>query len=426
MSELAGPDASSGARERPFVVLGVAGGIAAYKAAELLRRFTESGHDVTVVPTPSALHFVGEATWAALSGKPVHTQVWESVHEVPHVRIGQSADLVVVAPATADLLARAAQGRADDLLTNVLLTARCPVVFAPAMHTEMWDHAATQANVATLRQRGALVIEPEVGRLTGVDTGKGRLPDPDEIFAFCQDVLAHGPADADLAGRTVVVSAGGTREPLDPVRFLGNRSSGRQGVALARAAIARGAEVTLVAANVSLPEPAGVKVVRVETTEELRDAVISAAGSADAVVMAAAPADFRPVSTTETKIKKSSDGTVPPLALTQTPDILAELSHDRLHPGQVVVGFGAETGDATGAVLDLGRAKLARKGCDLLVVNDVRGGAVFGAEDNQAVILGADGSRRDVPTGTKTALAHAVWDEVARRLVPLDEATHPG
>jgi phosphopantothenoylcysteine decarboxylase/phosphopantothenate--cysteine ligase len=434
MSEMAGPDASAEARDGSAdlrdasslgssgtIVLGVAGGIAAYKAAELLRLFTESGHDVRVVPTPAALRFVGEATWAALSGKPVRTQVWESVHEVPHVRLGRAADLVVVAPATADLVARAAQGRADDLLTNVLLTARCPVVYAPAMHTEMWEHAATRANVATLRRRGALVIEPAVGRLTGVDTGKGRLPDPDEIFAFCQDVLAHGPAGADLAGRSVVVSAGGTREPLDPVRFLGNRSSGRQGIALARAAVARGAEVTLVAANVSLPDPAGAKVIRVETTEELRDAVVSAAGSADAVVMAAAPADFRPVSTTATKIKKSADGTVAPLELTQTPDILAELSHDRARPGQVVVGFGAETGDETGSVLELGRAKLDRKGCDLLVVNDVRGGAVFGAEDNQAVILGADGSRRDVPTGTKAALAHAVWDEVARRLAPLGE-----
>jgi len=415
---MAGSDASTGARGRPRVVLGVSGGIAAYKAAELLRRFTESGHDVTVVPTASALHFVGEATWAALSGEPVHSEVWESVHEVPHVRIGQSADLVVVAPATADLMARAAQGRADDLLTNVLLTARCPVVFAPAMHTEMWEHAATQANVATLRQRGVLVIEPAVGRLTGVDTGKGRLPEPDEIFAICQDVLARGLGDADLAGRTVVVSAGGTREPLDPVRFLGNRSSGRQGLALARAAVARGAEVTLIAANVSLPDPAGVKVIRVETTEELRDAVVSAAGSADAVVMAAAPADFRPVSATETKIKKNADGSAPALELVQTTDILAELSHDRARPGQVVVGFAAETGDETGSVLELGRAKLARKGCDLLVVNDVRGGAVFGAEENQAVILGVDGSLRDVPPGTKTALAHAVWDEVAGRLGP--------
>jgi phosphopantothenoylcysteine decarboxylase/phosphopantothenate--cysteine ligase len=431
MTDMAAPDASAEAGMRPStlrdasslgssgtIVLGVAGGIAAYKAAELLRLFTESGHDVTVVPTPSALHFVGEATWAALSGKPVHTQVWESVHEVPHVRIGRSADLVVVAPATADLLARAAQGRADDLLTNVLLTARCPVVFAPAMHTEMWEHAATQANVATLRQRGAVVIEPAVGRLTGVDTGKGRLPEPAEIFAFCQDVLAHGIGGHDLVGRTVVVSAGGTREPLDPVRFLGNRSSGRQGLALARAAVARGAEVTLVAANVSLPDPAGVKVLRVETTEELRDAVISAAASADAVVMAAAPADFRPAASTDTKIKKTADGSVPALELTQTPDILAELSHHRARPGQIVVGFAAETGDDSGSVLDLGHAKLARKGCDLLVVNDVRGGAVFGADDNAAVILGADGTRRDVPSGTKTALAHAVWDEVTRRLDP--------
>ena len=429
MSEMAGPDASREARGRPSavpdasslgssatVVLGVAGGIAAYKAAELLRLFTESGHDVTVVPTPSALHFVGEATWAALSGHPVHTQVWESVHEVPHVRIGRSADLVVVAPATADLLARAAHGRADDLLTNVLLTASCPVVFVPAMHTEMWEHAATQDNVATLRQRGAVVVEPAVGRLTGADSGKGRLPDPDEIFAICQDVLARGAGEPDLAGRTVVVSAGGTREPLDPVRYLGNRSSGRQGLALGRAAAARGAEVTLVAANVALPDPAGVKVVRVETTEELRDAVTAAAVSADAVVMAAAPADFRPLATSESKIKKTTDGSAPTIELTQTPDILAELSHDRLRPGQVVVGFAAETGDDTGSVLDLARAKLARKGCDLLVVNDVGGGAVFGASDNQAVILSRDGERRDVPLGSKAALAHVIWDEVARRL----------
>ena len=335
---------------------------------------------------------------------------------MPHVRIGQSADLVVVAPATADLLARAVQGRADDLLTNVLLTARCPVVFAPAMHTEMWEHPATQANVATLRERGALVIEPAVGRLTGADSGTGRLPEPDEIFATCQDVLARGVSSPDLAGRTVVVSAGGTRELIDPVRFLGNRSSGLQGVALARTAAARGADVTLVAANVSLPDPAGVKVVRVESTEQLRDAVLSAAGSADAVVMAAAPADFRPATSGDAKIKKTADGPAPTLELVQTPDILAELSRDRSRPGQVVVGFAAETGDDTGSVLDLARAKLARKGCDLLVVNDVSGGAVFGAADNQAVILSADREPVDVPPGSKTALAHVIWDEVARRL----------
>jgi phosphopantothenoylcysteine decarboxylase/phosphopantothenate--cysteine ligase len=401
---------------RPHVVLGVSGGIAAYKACELLRRFTESGHDVTVVPTAAALRFVGADTWAALSGKPVSAEVWHDVHQVPHVRIGQTADLVVVAPATADLLAKAAHGLADDLLTNTLLTARCPVVFAPAMHTEMWEHAATAANVATLRSRGSLVIEPAEGRLTGADTGKGRLPDPLEIFEVCREVLSRGAATPDLAGRSVVVSAGGTREYLDPVRFLGNRSSGLQGYALARTAAARGAEVTLVAANVSLPDPAGVKVVRVETTAELRDAVVGAAAGADAVVMAAAPADFRPVATSGTKIKKASDGSVPALELTQNPDILHELSTDRVRPGAVIVGFAAETGDDTGSVLDLGRAKLARKGCDLLVVNDVAGGAVFGAPDNQAVILAADGAAVDVPLGSKAALAHAIWDQVVARM----------
>jgi phosphopantothenoylcysteine decarboxylase/phosphopantothenate--cysteine ligase len=296
------------------------------------------------------------------------------------------------------------------------------------MHTEMWEHPATQANVATLRDRGVLVIEPAEGRLTGVDTGKGRLPDPEEIFELCRDLLERGRegesapgrslslTTPDLAGRHVVVSAGGTREYLDPVRYLGNRSSGRQGYALARAAAARGAEVTLVAANVSLPDPAGVKVVRVETTAELREQVVAAASSADAVVMAAAPADFRPVGTSEAKIKKAEDGSARPIELTQTPDILRELSADRPRPGAVIVGFAAETGDETGSVLDLARAKLARKGCDLLVVNDVSGGAVFGSTDNEAVILAVDGAVVDVPRGSKTALAHVIWDEVASRL----------
>ncbi|MDH2416399.1 bifunctional phosphopantothenoylcysteine decarboxylase/phosphopantothenate--cysteine ligase CoaBC [Nocardioides sp. CER19] len=415
-------EAAPHAGERPRVVLGVSGGIAAYKAAELLRRFTESGHDVTVVPTASALEFVGAPTWAALSGKEIATEVFENITEVPHVRIGQQADLVVVAPATANTLARAAHGLADDLLTNVLLTARCPVVFAPAMHTEMWEHPATAENVATLRRRGALVLEPAEGRLTGKDTGKGRLPDPDEIFALCSEVLARwtstGSTDAlaDLAGRRVVVSAGGTREYLDPVRFIGNRSSGRQGYALARAAAARGADVVLVAANVSLPDPAGVKVVRVETTAQLRDEVVSAASGADAVVMAAAPADFRPTAVSDAKIKKATDGSAPTIELTQNPDILKEISHHRPHPGSVVVGFAAETGDDTGTVLELAKAKLARKGCDLLVVNDVRGGAVFGSPDNEAVILAADGAAVDVPSGSKNALAHVIWDQVVARL----------
>ncbi|MFA6575252.1 MAG: bifunctional phosphopantothenoylcysteine decarboxylase/phosphopantothenate--cysteine ligase CoaBC [Nocardioides sp.] len=398
------------------MVLGVSGGIAAYKACELLRRLTESGHDVTVVPTAAALEFVGAPTWAALSGKPVSTSVWDDVHQVPHVRIGQGADLVVVAPATADLLAKAAHGLADDLLTNTLLTARCPVVFAPAMHTEMWEHPATQANVATLRSRGALVIEPAEGRLTGKDTGKGRLPEPAEIFDVCVDVLAGTTGRGlDLSGRHVVVSAGGTREYLDPVRFLGNRSSGLQGYALARTAQARGAEVTLVAANVSLPDPAGVKVVRVETTAELHSEMVAAAVGADAVVMAAAPADFRPTGVSTAKIKKAEDGSAPSIELVQNADILHELSTHRSRPDSVVVGFAAETGDANGTVRELAVAKLARKGCDLLVVNDVSGGAVFGSLDNEAVILASDGTETDVPRGSKTAVAHAIWDQVVRR-----------
>jgi phosphopantothenoylcysteine decarboxylase/phosphopantothenate--cysteine ligase len=408
--------AASPTGERPRVVLGVSGGIAAYKACELLRLFTESGHDVTVVPTAAALEFVGAPTWAALSGKPVATDVWTGVHDVPHVHIGQHADLVVVAPATADLMAKAAHGLADDLLTNTLLTARCPVVFAPAMHTEMWEHAATVANVATLRERGIVVIEPAEGRLTGADTGKGRLPEPAEIFDLCLDVLSRGATVPDLAGRHVVVSAGGTREYLDPVRFLGNRSSGLQGYALARTAAARGAEVTLIAANVQLPDPPGVKVVRVSTTAELRDEVVASAAAADAVVMAAAPADFRPTSVSDAKIKKADDGSSPTIELTQNPDILHEISTQRARGGQVIVGFAAETGDASGSVLDHARAKLARKGCDLLVVNDVSGGAVFGSPENEAVILSASGESTDVPRGSKTAVAHAIWDNVQRLL----------
>src|SRR5689334_3450740 len=321
------------------IILGVSGGIAAYKACSLLRLFTEHGHDVTVVPTAAALEFVGAPTWSALSGKPVATDVWSNVHEVPHVRIGQGADLVVVAPATADVLAKAANGLAGDLLTNTLLTARCPVLFAPAMHTEMWEHPATRANVATLRDRGAIVVEPAVGRLTGADSGKGRLPDPAELFAVAQRLLrrgAAGPDRADYAGRHVVITAGGTREPIDPVRFIGNRSSGKQGYALARAAAARGAQVTLVAANVTLPDPAGADVVRVETTEELRQATVKAAASgdgADAVVMAAAPADFRPARFTGTKIKKREGEAAPVIDLVTNPDIAAELGAAK-RPGQ--------------------------------------------------------------------------------------------
>ncbi|MET7717809.1 bifunctional phosphopantothenoylcysteine decarboxylase/phosphopantothenate--cysteine ligase CoaBC [Streptomyces sp. NPDC005407] len=398
--------------DKPKVVLGVSGGIAAYKACELLRRLTESGHDVRVVPTESALHFVGAATWSALSGHAVSTEVWSEVHEVPHVRIGQGADLVVVAPATADMLAKAAHGLADDLLTNTLLTARCPVVFAPAMHTEMWEHPATQENVATLRRRGAVVIEPAVGRLTGVDTGKGRLPEPDEIFEVCRRVLARGVATPDLAGRHVVVSAGGTREPLDPVRYLGNRSSGKQGYALARTAAARGARVTLIEANTGLPDPAGVDIVHVGTALQLREAVLKAAAEADAVVMAAAVADFRPAAYATGKIKKRDGQEPAPIALVRNPDILAEISTERARPTQVIVGFAAETED----VLANGREKLRRKGCDLLVVNEVGERKTFGSEENEAVVLAADGGETPVPYGPKESLADTVWDLVVPRL----------
>ncbi|WP_405696211.1 bifunctional phosphopantothenoylcysteine decarboxylase/phosphopantothenate--cysteine ligase CoaBC [Streptomyces sp. NBC_01185] len=397
--------------EKPKVVLGVSGGIAAYKACELLRRLTESGHDVRVVPTDASLNFVGAATWSALSGNPVSSEVWESVHEVPHVRIGQAADLVVVAPATADMLAKAAHGLADDLLTNTLLTARCPVVFAPAMHTEMWEHPATRENVATLRRRGAVVIEPAVGRLTGVDTGKGRLPDPGEIFEVCRRVLARGPVAPDLAGRHVVISAGGTREPLDPVRYLGNRSSGKQGYALARTAVARGARVTLIEANTGLPDPAGADVLRAGTAVQLREAVLKAAADADVVVMAAAVADFRPAAYATGKIKKKDGQDQPPIALVRNPDILAEVASDRARPGQLVVGFAAETDD----VLANGREKLRRKGCDLLVVNEVGERKTFGSEENEAVVLGADGGETAVPYGPKEALADTVWDLVTAR-----------
>ncbi|MFG2599927.1 bifunctional phosphopantothenoylcysteine decarboxylase/phosphopantothenate--cysteine ligase CoaBC [Streptomyces sp. NPDC048462] len=398
--------------EKPKVVLGVSGGIAAYKACELLRRLTESGHDVRVVPTEASLHFVGAATWSALSGHPVSTEVWNDVHEVPHVRIGQHADLVVVAPATADMLAKAAHGLADDLLTNTLLTARCPVVFAPAMHTEMWEHPATQENVATLRRRGAVVIEPAVGRLTGVDTGKGRLPDPAEIFEVCRRVLACGPVAPDLVGRHVVISAGGTREPLDPVRFLGNRSSGKQGYALARTAVARGARVTLVEANTGLPDPSGADVVRAGTAMQLREAVLKAAADADVVVMAAAVADFRPAEYATGKIKKKDGQEPAPITLVRNPDILAEVAGRRARPEQIVVGFAAETDD----VLANGREKLRRKGCDLLVVNEVGERRTFGSEENEAVVLAADGEETPVPFGPKEALADTVWDLVSPRL----------
>ena len=418
---------------RPEVVLGVCGGIAAYKAVEVLRQLAESGHAVTVVPTEAALRFVGEPTWAALSGRPVAADVWSSAHEVRHVRLGRRADLVLVVPATADLLARAVAGRADDLLTSTLLTATCPQIFAPAMHTEMWEHPATRSNVAILRERGALVIEPASGRLTGADTGPGRLPDPVDIAATARSVLARLQAGQggqlprsqwyDLAGRRVVVSAGGTREPLDPVRFLGNRSTGRQGYAIARAAVARGAVVTLVSANVELPELAGAELVRVHTAAQVEAAVMDATVGADAVVMTAAVADFRPLHEQATKIKKVDGADPEPLKLPRNPDVLAGLvarraTGDRAIGPAVIVGFAAETDD----VRRHGQEKLRRKGCDLLVVNEVGEGRGFAVDHNTAVVLSVDGGAVEIAEGSKDALAHRLWDLVVARLVGVADA----
>ncbi|MFC4373642.1 bifunctional phosphopantothenoylcysteine decarboxylase/phosphopantothenate--cysteine ligase CoaBC [Nocardia halotolerans] len=402
------------------IVVGVGGGIAAYKACALVRRFTETGHQVRVIPTESALQFVGKATFEALSGQPVHTDVFTDVPEVPHVRLGQEADLVVIAPATADLMARAAQGRADDLLTATLLTARCPVLFAPAMHTEMWEHPATVANVATLRAHGANVMEPASGRLTGTDTGPGRLPEPEEIFGLASLLLERADAlPRDLTGRRVVITAGGTREPLDPVRFLGNRSSGKQGYALARVAAQRGAQVTLIAGNtIELAPPAAVELIHITTADQLETAVDKHAVGADAVIMAAAVADFRPTHIAAAKIKKGAADEPDTIPLTKNPDILAGLVQARTEgtlAGTAIVGFAAETGDDNGDVLTHARAKLARKGCDLLVVNAVGEGKAFEVDTNDGWLLGADGTEQALDHGSKALLASRVLDA----LVPL-------
>ncbi|WP_132993463.1 bifunctional phosphopantothenoylcysteine decarboxylase/phosphopantothenate--cysteine ligase CoaBC [Gordonia zhaorongruii] len=400
------------------ILIGVGGGIAAYKVCSVIRHFTEAGHDVRVIPTRAALNFVGAATFEALSGNPVSTDVFDDVDEVAHVALGRKADLVVVAPATADLMARAAAGRADDLLTASLLTATCPVLFAPAMHTEMWEHQATAANVATLRERGATVMTPASGRLTGTDSGPGRLPEPGEIGLIGDLLLDRADAlPHDLAGLEVVVSAGGTREALDPVRYLGNHSSGKQGYALARAAAQRGARVTLVAGATTDPgDPAAVEIVNIDSAMELEREMSRRAATADIVIMAAAVADFRPVAVAGSKIKKGDDGPVP-IELSTNPDILAGLVRQRVRGDisaeTVIVGFAAETGDADGGVLDHGRAKLRRKGCDLLIVNAVGDGRAFGTEDNTGWALSADGRETALPFGSKTLMASRILDEVA-------------
>lgn len=389
------------------VVLGVSGGIAAYKAVLLLRLFKEAGHRVRVMPTEAALKFVGAPTWEALSGEPVTTSVFQDVDTVAHVELGKSADLLVIAPATADMIARIAAGRADDLLTASILTATCPVVVAPAMHTEMWWNPATQANIATLAARGIIIIPPASGRLTGADTGMGRLPDPEEIFA--QAIAAARPVQ-DLAGKHVVISAGGTQEPLDPVRFLGNRSSGMQGVGLATEAAARGAQVTLVAANVSVSIPSYLTVVTTPTALEMHQTMIELAPEADIIVMAAAVADFRPQDLAQGKIKKSQDQDTMTLTLVKNPDILAHLVRQSTRPGQVIVGFAAETGDQDGDVLFHGRAKAIRKGADLLVVNEVGQNRGFGQPTNSVTFVSKVGEILGQASGTKREVAKEIFD----------------
>jgi len=411
--------------DRKRIVVGVAGGIAAYKACSVIRQLAEAGHSVRVVPTESALRFVGAATFEALSGHPVRTGVFEDVDEVPHVRIGQQADLVVIAPATADLLARAVAGRADDLLTATLLTARCPVVFAPAMHTEMWFHPATVQNVEILRRRGNVVLEPASGRLTGADSGAGRLPEPEEISTLAQLLLDRPDAlPFDLAGVKVLVSAGGTREPLDPVRFIGNRSSGKQGYAMARVAAQRGADVTLIAGNTAgLVDPAGVDVVHIGSASQLQDAVTKHAPDAHVLVMAAAVADFRSAHVATSKIKKShapGADAAPTIELTRTDDVLAGAVRARtdgqLPNMRVIVGFAAETGDANGDVLFHARAKLRRKGCDLLVVNAVGEGRAFEVDNNDGWLLAAAGSEVQLEHGSKTLMASRIVDAIVALL----------
>lgn len=396
------------------VVVGVSGGIAAYKACHLVRGFTEAGDAVRVVPTPAALNFVGAATWEALSGHPVDTGVFSRVDEVQHVRVGKEADLIVIAPATADTIARIAAGRADDLLTATVLVATCSVVLAPAMHTEMWENAATQANVETLRSRGITVLEPAHGRLTGTDTGPGRMLEASQIAQMARTVVATGSYGRSLAGKKVLISAGGTQENIDPVRFIGNRSSGRQGYALADIAAHRGAEVTIVAGNVDeLDTPPGARIIPVRSARDMEEAVFTEAADADIVIMAAAVADYRPETEAGSKLKKGqADDSLSTVHLVENPDILKGIVEKRTAGAitATIVGFAAETDNP----LEYGKEKLARKGADMLMVNSVAGGKVFGQARNSGWLIGSDGSVEEIPDGSKHVVAARIWDAIEK------------
>jgi phosphopantothenoylcysteine decarboxylase/phosphopantothenate--cysteine ligase len=402
------------------IVVGITGGIAAYKAVGVVRAFVLHGDSVQVVATDAALRFIGKPTLEAISRNPVHTDLYEGVDEVRHVAMGQAADLIVIAPATANTIAKLATGLADDLLGNTILASTAPLVIAPAMHTEMWNHPATVANIATLRARGVTIVGPGIGALTGKDTGVGRMEEPETIVAAALAVLdgetGRGRAvdvDQDLAGRRVVITAGGTREPLDPVRFLGNRSSGKQGVALAQAAANRGATVTLIAAHLEVAPPAGVAVVPVGTARELEAALGRAAADADIVIMAAAVADYRPAETRQGKIKKEDTGESFTLELVKNPDILTRLSASSPRPS-LIVGFAAETEPDPAKLLALGREKIARKGCDYLVVNRVGWNEGFATDGNEVIVLNRAGAIVKEASGSKMSVADCILDVVAQ------------
>jgi len=386
------------------VILGVGGGIAAYKSCELLRRLQDRGYVITVVPTPASLNFVGAATWEALSSRPVHTQVWESVHTVPHVALAERADFFLIAPATADLIARLAMGRADDLLTNLVLAADVPKMIVPAMHPSMWLDPATVANVNTLKQRGFIVMEPEVGRLTGKDVGPGRFPETAAIISRFDEVTGQVQ---DLKGLKVLVTAGGTREAIDPVRFIGNRSSGKQGIAVANAAKNRGAQVQLIAANCDVSGLTGMDVIKVETTLEMQSALRTNFPSCNILVMSAAVADARPLQVSDQKIKKAS---LENIELQQNPDLLAELSPNK--GDRILVGFAAETKEH----LREARRKLESKGLDVIYVNDVSGGAIFGQDTTMGTILLRNDADIAVKEVSKDALSNVLLDHAIRQL----------
>jgi len=391
------------------LLLGVSGGISAYKSCELLRRLQDQGFIVDVVPTAASLNFVGKATWEALSGRKVITDLWSDVESVPHISMAKGNDLILIAPATADLLAKLASGRADDLLTNIVLASNAPKILVPAMHPEMWLNPATSANVSILRDRGFIVIEPDQGRMTGLDVGIGRYPDLSKIFSEIQAKLQN---NSDLAGRRIIVTAGGTREPIDPVRYIGNRSSGKQGFALALAAATRGANVHLISANADLPEIDGVEVTKIETATELLSVLEAEFPKCDALIMSAAVADARVSNYSQNKIKKGDFET---MDLTKNPDILARIAEIKKR-GQVVVGFAAETDSNSENLVKLGSEKLRSKSLDLMYVNNVTDGAIFGSDLTQGVIIDSNEKNIDIPEISKDTLSDILLDQLVSKL----------